>query len=86
MVTIDQTTSIGRWDFLSMFGFTAYSYRYSVTYDASTDSFTCKRLGWGHNIGLSQYGAYAMAANYGKNYQEILGFYFEGSHLQYGVY
>ena len=86
MVTIDQTTSIGRWDFLSMFGFTAYSYRYSVTYDAASDSFTCKRLGWGHNIGLSQYGAYAMAANYGKSYQEILGFYYDGTHLQYGVY
>lgn len=86
MVTIDQTTSVGRWDFLSYFGFTAYSYRYSVTYDAASDSFTCKRMGWGHNIGLSQWGAYAMAASYGKSYQEILGFYFDGAHLQYGVY
>ena len=86
MVTIDQTTSTDRWDFLSLFGFTAYSYRYSVTYDASSDSFTCTRLGWGHGIGLSQWGAYAMAASYGKTYQEILGFYYDGTHLQYGVY
>ena len=85
-VTIDQSSSFDRWDFLSAFGFTAYSYRYSVTYNASADTFTCTRLGWGHNIGLSQWGAYAMARYYGKNYQEILGFYYSGTHLQYGVY
>ena len=85
-VVIDQTTDFDRWDFLSAFGFTAYSFRYSVTYDAASDSFTCTRLGWGHGIGLSQYGAYAMAGSYGKNYQEILGFYFDGSRLQYGAY
>ena len=85
-VTIDQNSSFGRWDFLSAFGFTAYSYRYSVTYNSSADTFTCKRLGWGHGIGLSQWGAYAMAKSYGKSYQEILGFYYSGTHLQYGVY
>lgn len=85
-VTINQSSSFGRWDFLSAFGFTAYSYRYSVTYNASADTFTCTRLGWGHNIGLSQWGAYAMARYYGKSYQEILGFYYTGTHLQYGVY
>ncbi len=86
VVTIDQWTDFDRWDFLSAFGFTAYSYRYSVTYDAASDSFTCTRLGWGHNIGLSQWGAYAMASSYGKNYQDILGFYYDGTHLQYGAY
>ena len=85
-VTIDQSSSFGRWDFLSAFGFTVYSYRYSVTYNASADTFTCTRLGWGHGIGLSQWGAYAMAKSYGKNYQEILGFYYSNTHLQYGVY
>ena len=85
-VTINQSSSFDRWDFLSAFGFTAYSYRYSVTYNASADTFTCTRLGWGHNIGLSQWGAYAMARYYSKNYQEILGFYYTGTHLQYGVY
>ena len=33
--------------------------------------------GWGHNIGMSQYGAYAMAQQ-GKNYVDILKFYYTG--------
>ena len=85
-VTISQSSAFSRWDFLSAFGFTAYSYRFTVTYNASADTFTCKRLGWGHNIGLSQWGAYAMARYYGRNYQDILGFYYSGTHLQHGVY
>lgn len=83
---ISQYSSFDRWEFLEAFGFTAYSYRYNVTYDAGTDSFTCTRYGWGHNVGLSQWGAYAMAKYYGKDYQDILGFYYEGTYLQYGVY
>ena len=84
-VTLGQNTSFGRLDFLSAFGFTAYSYRYTVTYDEVSDTFTCTRSGWGHNIGMSQWGAYAMARYYNKSYQDILGFYFDGTHLQYGV-
>lgn len=84
--TIGQNTSYGRWSFLYDFGFTATSYRYTVTYNESDDSFTCTRYGWGHNVGLSQWGAYAMATYYGKNYQDILGFYFTGTHLQRGSY
>lgn len=83
---ISQYTSYDRWDFLSAFGFTAYSYRYSVTYNSAADSFTCTRYGWGHNVGLSQWGAYAMAKYYGKDYQDILGFYYDGTYLQYGEY
>ena len=33
--------------------------------------------GWGHNVGLSQYGAKAMAEQ-GLNYRDILEFYFTG--------
>ena len=84
-VTIGQDSSYGRWDFLSDFGFTVYSYRYLVSYDSASDSFTCTRRGWGHGVGLSQYGAYAMASNYGKDYQTILGFYFDGTQIQYGA-
>ena len=39
-----------------------------------------------HKVGLSQWGAYAMAKYYGMNYQDILGFYYTGAHLQYGAY
>lgn len=84
--TINQSTSFDRWDFLSAVGFTAYSYRYYVTYNASADTFTVTRYGWGHNVGMSQWGAYAMGRYYNKNYQEILGFYYTGTHLQYGAY
>lgn len=82
---ITRTSSVDRWDFLSEFGFTAYSYRYDVTYNAAADTFTCTRWGWGHNVGMSQWGAYAMAKYYGKDYQDILGFYYDGTSLQYGA-
>ncbi len=84
-VTIDQNSGFGRWDLLSSLGFTVYSYRYTVTYNPADDSFTCTRYGWGHLVGLSQWGALAMARDYGKDYQTILGFYFDGTHLQYGA-
>lgn len=46
----------------------------------SSDSFTLTGAGWGHNVGMSQWGAYAMAKQ-GKTYQEILQFYFTGIEL-----
>lgn len=82
---ISRSSSVDRLDFLSAFGFTTYSYRYTVTYDQSSDSFTCTRYGSGHNVGMSQWGAYAMAQYYGKDYQDILGFYYTGTNLQYGA-
>jgi stage II sporulation protein D len=85
-VTISQSSNYTRWSFLKDFGITAYSYRYTVTYDAAKDTFTCTRYGWGHQVGLSQWGAYAMAKYYNKTYQDILGFYYDGTRLQYGAY
>lgn len=38
-----------------------------------------------HKVGMSQWGAYSMAAVYGKSYDVILGFYFPGTNLQYGA-
>ncbi len=40
-------------------------------------SFTFKGLGWGHSVGMSQWGAYAMAKQ-GYTYEEILKFYYTG--------
>ncbi len=37
-----------------------------------------------HRVGMSQWGAYAMSKYYNKDYQDILGFYYTGTHLQYG--
>lgn len=44
---------------------------------ASGTVFTFKGTGWGHNCGMSQYGAYAMA-QMGYTYKEILEFYYTG--------
>ena len=41
------------------------------------DSFTFVGSGWGHNVGLSQWGAVAMAEQ-GMNYRDILQFYYTG--------
>ena len=38
-----------------------------------------------HRVGLSQWGAYAMGKYFDKNYMDILGFYYTGTHLQYGA-
>ncbi len=37
--------------------------------------------GWGHGVGLCQWGAFVMAKK-GKNYKEILSFYYPGSELK----
>ena len=39
--------------------------------------------GWGHHVGLSQWGAYIMAKNYGKTYAEILFHYYTGVELSW---
>ena len=40
-------------------------------------SYTFKGTGWGHSVGMSQWGAYAMAQK-GFDYEDILKFYFTG--------
>lgn len=42
---------------------------------ASADSFVVSGTGYGHNVGMSQYGAYAMAKK-GLSYMDILNFYY----------
>ena len=59
------------------------SLRYSVSQTAAGFVFTGS--GWGHSLGMSQYGAYAMAAYYGATYKDILGFYYTGVGLSYGA-
>ncbi len=45
-------------------------------------SFTFVGRGWGHNVGMSQYGAYAMAKQ-GYTYLQILQFYYTGITVGY---
>lgn len=48
-----------------------------TTIGASGTVFDFNGTGWGHNVGMSQYGAYAMAQQ-GYTYERILQFYYTG--------
>lgn len=49
---------------------------FEVEYDSSTDEYVFNGKGYGHGVGMSQYGAMGMAeADY--NYQEILSWYYK---------
>ena len=50
------------------------------------DSFVITGTGWGHNVGMSQWGAYSMAKYHNKTYKEILTFYYQGTEIVYSVY
>lgn len=46
----------------------------------SQDSITFETRGYGHRVGMSQYGADAMALT-GSSYEEILAYYYQGTQL-----
>lgn len=46
------------------------------------DAFILEARRYGHGVGMSQRGAQWMAQTYGKNYREILGFYYPGMELK----
>ncbi len=46
----------------------------------TASSYLIKGSGWGHNVGMSQYGARAMA-ELGMSYIDILSFYYEGAEI-----
>lgn len=48
---------------------------------AEEDTITITTRGFGHRVGMSQYGADAMAAT-GANYREILAHYYQGTELK----
>lgn len=50
------------------------------TIQTTPTSYTFSGSGWGHSVGMSQWGAYAMAKQ-GFSYEEILKFYFTGIEL-----
>ena len=49
----------------------------SATTSSGSTVFTITGSGWGHNVGMSQWGAYAMAQQ-GYTYRDILSFYYTG--------
>ena len=48
--------------------------------DAAKKRFTIRGAGFGHGVGMSQYGAYGFA-QHGATYDEILGHYYTGTAL-----
>ncbi len=70
---------------LSKLGFSYTSMHYTITHNEEEDTYRVSGAGWGHNIGMSQWGAYSMAKNYGYNYREILGFYYTGVAISQGA-
>ena len=46
----------------------------------SGDTYVFRGSGWGHSVGMSQFGAYAMAEE-GYTYDQICQFYFPGTHV-----
>ena len=57
--------------------FSLRSAAFTVAYDAGENAFVFTTHGYGHGVGLSQYGAKAMAED-GKTWREILEWYFPG--------
>ena len=53
--------------------------KYAVT--KSGDAYVFSGMGWGHGIGMSQYGAKGMAEA-GYNYKEIIEYYFTGAYVK----
>ncbi len=56
--------------------------KYDVSYTAGDkDTFVFTGEGWGHGVGMSQYGAKGMAMA-GFDYEEILTHYYTGTHIE----
>lgn len=53
------------------------STNFTISYDENLDLIEIETIGYGHGVGMSQWGANAMAKN-GKDYKEILKHYYSG--------
>ena len=54
---------------------------FAISYDSAEDLFTIHTQGYGHGVGLSQYGADYMARQ-GSSAQDILAHYYPGTALE----
>ncbi len=61
-------------------GLNSIRYTVSVSED-DEDQFVFSGNGWGHNCGMSQWGAYSLAKNYDFSCDEIIDFYFSGAYI-----
>ena len=65
----------------SVCGLRYNSRHFTVEYDAAADAYSVVGGGYGHNCGMSQWGAKAMAQEHGKTYEEIISFYYTGAYV-----
>ena len=61
----------------TVLGYSLKSAAFELKYDAGSDKFIFTTYGHGHGVGMSQYGAKALAEN-GYSYKQILQHYFTG--------
>lgn len=61
----------------TVLGYSLKSAAFELKYDKNSDKFTFTTYGHGHGVGMSQYGAKALAAS-GYTYKQILQHYFTG--------
>jgi stage II sporulation protein D len=54
-----------------------------VVAEGAAQRFTVRGAGWGHGVGMSQWGAYGLARQ-GREYREILGHYYRGTRVTRG--
>ncbi len=59
---------------------TSVGNRFSFPALASADDYRFEGSGWGHGVGMCQYGARGMAAR-GYNYRQILTYYYQGTQV-----
>ena len=77
-----KTIIISGEDCFRALGLNSLHYRVSKQENSDGETvFVFEGGGWGHNCGMSQWGAYSMAHVHGASCNEIVDFYFNGAYI-----
>ena len=77
-----KTIRISGEDCFRALGLNSLHYRVSKQENEESEAvFVFEGGGWGHNCGMSQWGAYSMAHVHGASCNEIIDFYFNGAYI-----
>lgn len=69
-------------NFLVLVGAPYNSRHFTLDYRADADIYVIHGSGYGHNLGMSQWGAFSLAQNHDYSYQDILSYYFTGATVE----
>ncbi len=58
------------------------SYHFFLDDSINENTLKFRGFGWGHHVGMSQWGAYVMSKKYGSNYRDILTHYYDGIEIR----